>query len=229
MIAGRPEQRAGLLHAVEARLRVELVGQQDRHRRSAGNDRLERPAVAHAAGVAFDQLAQRDVHRRFVDAGPLHVAADAVQLRPAVLLRPERREPLGAVRDDQRHVAQRLDVVDRGRAVAVEADDGRKRRLVARLRALALRAIRAARSLPRPRRRRRRDACRRRSRTRSRGCSSRESRARRPRRSPARGRAARGGTRRGCRCRRPSRRSRSRQSRTLRSAGAGCAPSAGDP
>src|SRR5205807_9633908 len=42
----------------------------------------------------------------------------------------------GPARDDERHVAQRLDVVDGGR-LAVETDHRRERRLVARLRALA--------------------------------------------------------------------------------------------
>ena len=49
---------------------------------------------------------------------------------------PERREPFRAVQEDRRQVAERFDVVDRGRAV-VEAGDGRERRLDARLRALA--------------------------------------------------------------------------------------------
>ena len=111
-------------------------GQQNRHRRPAGDHGLERAAVAHAAGAPVDELAQRDVHRRFVDARPPDVARHAVELRPAVLLRPERREPLRAVSQDERHVGERLDVVHGGRTV-VEADDGRKRRLVARLRALA--------------------------------------------------------------------------------------------
>src|SRR5262249_20297315 len=77
-----------------------------------------------------------DVHRPFVDAGPLHVAADAVQLRSAVFLRPERRVPLGAFRDDERHIAERLDVVHRRRLV-VETDYRGKRRLVTRLGAFA--------------------------------------------------------------------------------------------
>ena len=228
MIAGRAEQRAGLLDGVEAGLRVELIGHQDRHRRSARDDRLERPALAHAARVAVDQLAQRDVHRRFVHAGRLHVAADAVQLRAAVLLGAEAGVPLRALRDDQRHIAERLDVVHR-RRLAVEADDRRKRRLVARLRALAFerfeqrglfaRLVGAGAAVDE-------DVA---VEARCRGCSCREAPSRRPRRSRARARAARGRTRRGCRCRRPSRRWRSSRSRTLRSAGAGCAPSAGDP
>ena len=55
-----------------------------------------------AAGVVVDQLTHGRVHRRFEDAGLGDVAADAEQLRAAVLLGPERREPLGAARDDRR-------------------------------------------------------------------------------------------------------------------------------
>ncbi len=64
------------------------------------------------------------------------MAAHAIELRPAVFLRSKRREPFRAVLDDQRHVRERLDVVDRGRA-PIETDDGRKRRFIARLRAFA--------------------------------------------------------------------------------------------
>ena len=45
----RAEHRAGLGQRVEARLRIELVGQQHRHRRSAGDHRLELLAAANAA------------------------------------------------------------------------------------------------------------------------------------------------------------------------------------
>src|SRR5262252_9120260 len=136
----RSEQRPGLLDGVEAGLRVELVRHQDRHGRAAGDDRLQFPAVAHAARAIFDQLAKRDVHRRFVDARPLDMSADAVELRAAVLFRAESREPLGAFGDDEGHVAEGLDVVD-GRRLVIEADDGGKRRLVARLGALAFKRL----------------------------------------------------------------------------------------
>src|SRR5581483_5611002 len=144
----RPEERARLLHPVEARRNVQLLGQQDRHRRAAGNDRLQRVPLPHAAGVVLDERPERHVHRRLVDAGPPDVAADAVQLGPAVLLRPERRVPLGPIGDDERDVAQRLDVVDGGRLV-VEADERGKRRLVARLGALALERLEQRRLLAR--------------------------------------------------------------------------------
>src|SRR5712691_4397048 len=61
--------------------------------------------------------------------------ADAIELRPAVLLGAKLRKPLGPVEDDRRHVAERFDVVDRGRAL-VEPFDRGKRRLEPRLRAL---------------------------------------------------------------------------------------------
>ena len=134
--AGGPEQRSGFLHAVEAGLGVELIGQQERDRRTTRDDRLQRTPLTDAARVPFDELAKRHVHRCFVDARTLHVPADTVQLRPAVLLRPERGKPLRAVLHNQRHVGERLDVVHRGGTV-VEPDERGKRRLVARLGALA--------------------------------------------------------------------------------------------
>src|SRR5262245_12440580 len=86
--------------------------------------------------MLVNELTQRGVHRRFIDSGLLHMAADAEQLRPAVLLGSELGEPLGAVRDDRWQVAERLDVVDRGRAV-VETRHRGKGRLDPRLRPLA--------------------------------------------------------------------------------------------
>ena len=61
---------------------------------------------------------------------------------------PRRGEPLRAVQHDQRHVAERLDVVHRRRAV-VETFDRRKRRLQARLRALAFERLDERRLLAR--------------------------------------------------------------------------------
>ena len=118
------------------------------NRRPAGNHRLERSPVAHSPGTLLDELPERDVHRRFVDAGALHVAAHAVQLGAAVLFRSERGKPFGTVLHDQRHVAERLDVVHRRRRV-VEPDDGGKGRLVARLRALAFERLEQRRLLAR--------------------------------------------------------------------------------
>src|SRR5262249_13242751 len=102
--------------------------------------RLERAALADSSGAFFDELAKRYVHRGLVHAWPADVAADAVQLRTAVLLRTQADVPLGAVLENQRNVAQRLDVIDGGRR-AVQPHHRRKRRLVARLGALAFKRL----------------------------------------------------------------------------------------
>ena len=169
---GRAEERAGLLDGVETGLRVELIGHQDRHRRSAGDDGLQRSPLADATRKAFDQLPERDVHRRFIHARAPHVSADAVQLRSAVLLGSECGVPLGAAAHDERDVAERLDVVHGGR-FAVEARRPQETAVCCVAARAFLRATRAARFPRRPRRRRRRGARRRRNRTPSRGCSSR--------------------------------------------------------
>ena len=76
------------------------------------------------------------------------MAAHAVQLRPTVLFRAERGVPLRSLRDDEGDVAQRFDVVDR-RRLAIQADEGRKWRLVARLGALAFQRLEERRLLAR--------------------------------------------------------------------------------
>ena len=115
--------------------------QEQRHRRAA-RDHGEQvvPAAAHAAGMALDQLAQRDAHLLFDVARLVHVAGNAEQLGAGVV-RPAdaanqaapRRMMSGRPRDG-------LDVVDRGRA-AVEADIGRERRLEPRHALLAFQAF----------------------------------------------------------------------------------------
>jgi hypothetical protein len=93
-------------------------------------------AVERSAGVVVNQLLQRHLHRRLEHAGALDGAAHAEEFRPAVLFGAKRRKPLRAAGHHQRHVAERLDVVDRGRALP-RALDRREWRLESRLRALA--------------------------------------------------------------------------------------------
>src|SRR5262249_15589352 len=104
--------------------------------------------VEYAPGGVVDELPERRMHRRLVHARLLHVAADAIQLRSAVLLGSESRVPIGTVQNDQRDVAQRLDVVDRGRTL-VETGDRWKRRLETRLRTLAFERLDERRLLAR--------------------------------------------------------------------------------
>ena len=204
--AGGAEHGAGLGHAVEVHRDVDLVGGEDRRRGAAGDHRLAacgRPRMPPRVALAVDQLPQRDPpHRRLVAARARDVAADRVELGPAVLLGAVAREPLGArARGSSGTLHERLDVVDDGRA-AVEAHHRREGRLDARLAALALERLDEGRLLAalvgaraavdRGSRRRRR--CR--------GCSCPRSPRRGPRRGPSRGCARPRGTRRGCRCRR---------------------------
>ena len=60
---------------------------QQRHGRAAGDDREQIvPTAAHAAGMFFDQLAQRNAHFLFHIAGPVrHVARDAEDFRAGVV------------------------------------------------------------------------------------------------------------------------------------------------
>ena len=81
-------------------------------------------------------LQQVEAQRQFVHAGLVHVAGEAEQPRAAVLRRAERREPVAAVENDGGNRGERLDVVEDGGALE-RARDGRKRRLEARIAALA--------------------------------------------------------------------------------------------
>lgn len=95
------------------------------------------PPPADPPRVALDQLLQGDGHLLLDGDGPVHVARDAEQLGPRVVLPAEGREPLGPAAQDGRGHGHRLDVGHRGRA-AVQPDVGREGRLEARLALLAL-------------------------------------------------------------------------------------------
>jgi hypothetical protein len=140
--AAVPRPEPACAAAVEIHRRIDdLLGRHHRHRRAAGDHRLQIvPAAAHAAGNALDQLAERNAHRLFDVAGLVHMAGDAEQLGAGVVRagrcrRTRRRRGAGC-----RHHRDRFDVVDRGRA-AIEADIGRERRLQPRLALLAFEAF----------------------------------------------------------------------------------------
>ena len=132
----RAERRAGGPRRLERERHVERVRADEDARRAAEQDRPDRPAARHAAGQ-LDQVAQRRPELDLVDARPRDVAGQAEQLRPGRALGADPGERLAALEHDERHVGQRLDVVDDGR-LAEQADLDRERRLVARLAALAL-------------------------------------------------------------------------------------------
>ena len=96
-----------------------------------------------------------DPQRRFVAAGPIHVAAQAEQFRAEAAgiariarlgRRAHRLEPRHAAIDDVLHAGQRLDVIDHG-GLAEQPFDGGKRRLDPRPGPLALDALDQARLL----------------------------------------------------------------------------------
>ena len=97
---------------------------------------IVRPSGAPAA-VALDQVAQRRGERQLVVSGAAHVPREREDARALRALGAQRGVRLGAHLEDERHRGQRLDVVDERRR-GVEARDGGKRRLRARLPSLAL-------------------------------------------------------------------------------------------
>src|SRR3546814_10483170 len=94
-----------------------MLGNQKIGRGIARQPALELIAVLHATAVIFEKLARTGADRQLEHAGALGATGHAVQLGAAVLGLALRQafEPVGAVHDDRRDVAQRLDVVDDGR------------------------------------------------------------------------------------------------------------------
>lgn len=141
--AGGAEAHDVVLAAdVEVHFGVELVGAEDAHGDAAGDGAFELLSAAHAAAVVVDEGRELDAEVALVDAGAVDVAADTHELgAPAgwaadgglgALLA----EPLPAVLDDARHMAEGFGVVDDG-GLAEEALDGGEGRLDARPAALA--------------------------------------------------------------------------------------------
>ena len=123
-----------------------MLGQEHRRRRAAGEPALDLAALGRPARQLADEVAAGDAQLDLVVAGPLDVARDRDDLRAGGLLGAERLEPVGALLDDQRDVAERLDVVDQRRPL-VEALVRGERGLQARVAALALERVEQRRLL----------------------------------------------------------------------------------
>ena len=104
--------------------------------RAAGLHGLELLAVGDAAADVEDDLAQRDAHRHFDQAGVVDLAGQGEDGGAGRLLGADGLEPLGALQDDLGRHGVALDVVDVGR-LAPQAGDGREGRAGPRLAALA--------------------------------------------------------------------------------------------
>ena len=85
------EHRSCFADLVEVHAEVfDLFGQKNRCRRTAGNYGFQFASAAYAAAHLVDHFLQVVAHRQFIHAGPLNVAADCEQPRPAIAGRADR-------------------------------------------------------------------------------------------------------------------------------------------
>ncbi|EJK89854.1 hypothetical protein UUU_29730 [Klebsiella pneumoniae subsp. pneumoniae DSM 30104 = JCM 1662 = NBRC 14940] len=97
-------------------------------------------AIAHTAGVIFEDLAGSGAERQLPDARILHPAGEAHQLGASIFAGGNVLVPLDAVGEDRWHVAQGFYVVDAGR-LAPDAGARRERRLGSRVGAAAFQRV----------------------------------------------------------------------------------------
>ena len=124
------------------------VGRQSASTRKSGGGAAREGAPGTRSPPSFlrrgpQDLAERRAHRQLPEAGPVDLAADAVDLRAALAGQAQPAEPVGPVVDDVRDRAEGFDVVDQG-GLAEKPADGREGRLGPR------RARRPSRALSRP-------------------------------------------------------------------------------
>ncbi len=106
---------------------------QNRSRRTARDHPQQIvPAAAHPAGMALDQLLERDAHRVLDVARPLDMALQAIDLGPGVAGPADAGKPGCAALQDFRRNSDGFDVVD-GRRASIKTNLSRKRRLQPRL------------------------------------------------------------------------------------------------
>src|ERR1700722_3154321 len=109
-----------------------MLRQEHLHRSAARLERFQRATLPHATALLLEEFADRRPEEHLVVPWAVDVTAGAEHASPGTLLGSERLEPLAAARDDVRHVAERLNVVDDSR-LTVETLDCGKRRLEPRL------------------------------------------------------------------------------------------------
>ncbi len=119
-----------------------MLGQEETGTGTAWLPGLELEAVAHAAGVVFEQFTTGDAEWQFPQARVLDLAGEAHELGAHVFgtFAGQRFVPVNAVGNDRRHVAQGFDVVHAGR-LAPHAHGGREGRLGARVGAAAFEGV----------------------------------------------------------------------------------------
>ena len=138
--AGGAEHGAGLHAALVVERRIQLVCGEQLHGDAAGHDCFHgRVVVLRAAAIGIDQLAHGYAVGQFVQARVLDVAAQTEDAHAGALLCAETAIPVDAVTHHVRDVGDGLHIVDDG-GPAVQALDGRERRLHARVAAIAFQA-----------------------------------------------------------------------------------------
>src|SRR6185312_11985591 len=115
----------------------EVLRGEELGRGAARQKGAKRIAIAHAAGMFFENLPDGRAHRQLPRAWVFDPAAGAVDLSATVFALRQTAEPLGTAIDDVGHVGKGLDVVDDGGLAPKPADLGIGR-LRPRDRAIAL-------------------------------------------------------------------------------------------
>src|SRR5277367_781037 len=134
--AAGAEHRTDFGDGIVIHVDVNFAGVEQRAGTAAGNHGLQFFAAAHAASDVFNQLAQIESQRKLIDARLIDVPENRVQARAAIFRSAQAGVPIAAAANDGGHGAERFHIVDH-RGAAVQADDGGKGRLDARIAALA--------------------------------------------------------------------------------------------
>ncbi len=125
--SARSHHRSHLDQRFVTDLQVEMLLGNAAAGRSAGLHCLESVTVRNATADAFDDLAQRNSHGHFNQAGVRDLAGESENLGSLALFRADRGKPLAAFANDRRDVCKSLDVIDQGR-LAPKSAYGRIRR-----------------------------------------------------------------------------------------------------
>src|SRR5882724_3474479 len=112
--AAGTEHGASLGDAIKIHRDVDFVGSQNRGRRSARHDSLNLFAARNAAAHFVNHLPQAVTKRQFVDAGFVHMAAEAEEAYAAVLGCSVVSKLLSAVEQNVRRAGERLNIIDDG-------------------------------------------------------------------------------------------------------------------
>jgi hypothetical protein len=115
--AAVPDARANGRELFEAERRVEQMRRNHADDGPADDDTHQLPAAAQSAADLIDDVPDGDAELDFVQAGTIEQRVERQRLGSAALGEAHRRIGFAAVRDDPRHVDERLDIVEQRRPV----------------------------------------------------------------------------------------------------------------